>query len=317
VFCDLAAKYAYFGQPLPLSFYTKQIGMSVDLLRSEAWNGVSFFSDFIMLCLPLIAAMAWALYVGYLRAAYDAYKLLASLAWLIPVTCHCLYLISVEQIMGYHGRFYVPGLPFVAASAATLLLGVPRSIEKTETYPRYLGISLSVVVIASTVFAHYRTPTEVRHPAVRETDKYAWQKAVSFMDTLLRKASPGLSVALTEHGYLGARFPEIVLLDLTGLHNPELVQSARSLPSDASDNAAATLFTELFSREAPDLIWLPPPDYVRLRKAILTSVKSLPQYSVFPLAGVWGLAVHDDAAEMMMRIPPPRLSIRNRAEQSR
>lgn len=302
---DLAIKYFYFGHPLPLPFYTKQLGVSASLLRSESWHGVSFLRDFAILCSPILTAMIWAIYAGYLSASGPRYYLLASLAWLAPVVCQCFYLISVEQLMGYHGRLYAPGLPFVIASATSLLLGVMPSEYQAQSRLRRmsLGVSLGIGILASSTIAHLAPPTMPPNPTSGDGKVHEWQKAVSFMGLLLQKAPAGFRVALTEHGYLGARFPDLVLVDLTGLHNPKLVDDARSLTHQASDKDTTAIFTRLLLRENPDLIWLPPPDYVRLRKAILAALEELPQYKVLPSQAVWGLAVHRDAQEVLELLP--------------
>ena len=100
---------AYFGTPLPLSFYAKHALLSpydpafVEGSRPSSYQRFAVFA--------LFAAPAF----GFALAKRD----LTNTSLLLSATAHGIYhLFSTIDIMGMHGRFYAPAIPLLAVASA-------------------------------------------------------------------------------------------------------------------------------------------------------------------------------------------------------
>jgi hypothetical protein len=98
-----------------------------------------------------------------------------------------------------------------------------------------------------------------------------------FADDLVSALPGGATIAATEVGYLGARFPRINVIDLAGLNDTAI--ALHGFNPDA-----------VLSR-APDLIWLPHDDYTWQRGLLLTDPRFLQRYEVYPGAMNYGVAI--------------------------
>ena len=102
-----------FGSILPLSFFAKQSGFHAGLI-ADVWDPVFSLQGFLFLCLPFLAVICFC--------STRAVRLPIG-ALLLPVFVTAGYLHTVVQIMGCWSRFYLPGIPFVAAAAVIALNG--------------------------------------------------------------------------------------------------------------------------------------------------------------------------------------------------
>jgi hypothetical protein len=98
---------------------------------------------------------------------------------------------------------------------------------------------------------------------------------------LLAAASPpGTTIALSEHGLVGADAPRAVLIDVLGLHDPIFARHGFT---------AAELW-----RRKPDVIWMPHPDHTQMLHDILASEELWRHYVFYPEAFTYGLALRLD-----------------------
>lgn len=87
----------------------------------------------------------------------------------------------------------------------------------------------------------------------------------------------GSVAAMTEHGYIGAKAPDLTIIDLVGLHDPFFAHHGFS---------SAELF-----RRRPDVIWGPHPDYVQILDGILADSSFWRDYAYFAGAFNFGIAL--------------------------
>ncbi len=317
---DSALKWLYFGDMLPLPFYVKQFGLSSALLASEFWETKSFLLDFLNIAFPYFATLLFVV---------NRRSLPGVVAWLLPVALHLLYLSSVSQVMGYFGRLYLPALPFLLCA----MLHAVRLREQSFIDAKHWRTSLQQILPRLTLCISLTIPFYfLWRPAPSENSpSTSWGTAILGMHRLMSAHSKEFSVALTEHGFLGAQFPAIRMVDLTGLHNP-MLSRRRNMSNSSSVTAVVNkkilsefaggqtsvdsathsknqktlnppwfalmksedlrLIDELLSKELPDVIWLPPPDYHRLRSVLLATPTLIESYCLLPSALQWGVAVH-------------------------
>ncbi len=87
----------------------------------------------------------------------------------------------------------------------------------------------------------------------------------------------GTIFAQSEYGYVGAKAPNIHIIDLVGLHDPYFAHNGFSA-------------SELINRQ-PDLIWFPHYHYTKIIASILNSKEFWEQYDYFPGAFDYGIAI--------------------------
>jgi hypothetical protein len=220
-----------------------------------------------------------------------------SAAWMLlllgPVALTLATYFQVLQIMGYRARFSYPALPFVVAAA---VLALDRHVASEGGFGRIAGRSLAarlvlVLGLLALLPVGMRTlpgwwdqnvlrvgapaPDVVENPGGLPETPY-WS-AVQAMVQIARRAPAGSVLCMSEYGTVGSEVPEVTILDPLGLHDVHVAQEGFS-----ADRLMA---------EAPDLIWLPHPDYVTIRQALFAHEGFRRDYDVFPGALQFGLAV--------------------------
>jgi hypothetical protein len=88
---------------------------------------------------------------------------------------------------------------------------------------------------------------------------------------------PGTVAAMSEHGYIGAIAPDLVIIDLVGLHDRRIARSGFS---------AADLM-----QRRPDVIWGPHPDYRWIVEDIVRDAAFWREYDYYPSALNFGVAL--------------------------
>jgi hypothetical protein len=288
LFCKL-----YFHTALPLSFSIKSLHGYVGYAGN--WKPISaaylFFSTYK---LYLVA-------IALLIRKPDA-RLLA--VFLVPLLATFAYLLTVTQIMGFVARYYMPYLPFIvipalllldrrlaewqanlrtawprkqtllhlAAAAAVLLCTcgpVPPGIGRILDRRLYAG-----TLVYDPVTLHTASPTPLPPTLYLNT---MW----GVTDTLIAPLPPGAKVAASEVGYLGARAPQVSIIDTAGLNDTQIALHGFNMPA-------------LLARR-PDILWLPHPDYTYQRGLMLTDPALLQQYDVYAGAANYGLAIRKDS----------------------
>jgi hypothetical protein len=107
--------------------------------------------------------------------------------------------------------------------------------------------------------------------------------------TLAAAAPTGASFAMSEHGLPGAQAPQIVIVDVLGLHDP--IFARRGFCA-----------SELFRRR-PDVIWLPHSDHAEMVRQILGSEEFWAHYDFYPDAFFHGIAVRTDGPHAAALLP--------------
>ena len=99
---------------------------------------------------------------------------------------------------------------------------------------------------------------------------------------VLEGLPPGTSLAASEYGYLGARYPDLKIIDLTGLNDRRFAEQGFS--------------AERVLAARPDLIWLPHYDYSYATKELLDSDTFALAYDYYPGVLNFGVAIFRDGA---------------------
>ncbi len=294
---DTLAKVAYFGVPLPLPVYAKAEGHYADYAGVVLWNPMAYLTEFLVIAMPFLCVVA-ATVTRETRA-------LAALL-LGPVALTLAAYFQVLQIMGYRARFAFPSLPFVVAAAVLVLDravasgafgGAARSSDPRGARPvRPLVASLAprlVAVLALVTLLPLAARTlpgwwEREHvlpgapapdvvPNPGRLPELPYWSCVQAMSQIARQAPEGALLAMSEYGAVGNEAPDVAILDPLGLHDREVAREGFS--------------AERFVARAPDVVWMPHPDYVTLRRALLRDPGFREQYEYFPAALQFGLAV--------------------------
>ncbi len=284
---ELAVCTLVFGTPLPLSFYAKSLGIYDGFLNPEsaAWY----------LLLACVAALPFL--TAWLLARMEADVRFAA-AFLLPLALTFAYLLTVRQVMGESGRYYMPFLPYIVVPALlTLARALAREGGVDGMEPR-LRKALAGLAVVAVCFFPLAGPLETRltgaaaaaHEAQRANPirgprplgQLAWKDAIkTFADVVVRPLPAGAVVAASEVGYLGHTAPDVHIIDLVGLNDTRIARQGFSMD-------------DLLARK-PDLIWLPHLEYVGLRAKILKDARLFEDYVVIAEAFNYGIAVRRDS----------------------
>ncbi len=289
---DGAVKWLVFGNPLPLAFYVKQHGAYQGYANPDGPNPWVHLATFLAVAIPYVCVMG-------LFAGRSASRTVA--VFLLPVGLTFAYYFSVHQIMGGAGRFYFPSLPFFVVPAALAIDGRLRAVGEGEKVLGQRELLLRLAAVALVVFVgretlaqaaarYQRTLPQPGTAAVGPDYETAaaeplppvdrWQSILA-VARIAHDAPAGTVIALSEHGLVGASAPQVVLIDLVGLHDKQF----------ALDGFSAA---ELFRRE-PDLIWFPHYHYTHHVAGILHSEEFWRRYTFYPGAFDYGLAIRKDS----------------------
>jgi hypothetical protein len=269
----------YFGSALPLSFYAKSAHGYVGLLNGE--SPVRYFEFFLT-----ISGLAGVLILTL--ANQDDLRHYG--IFFVPSLVTLAYLLTVRQIMGGGGRFFLPQLPFFEVPG---LLILDRFIGRTrkDNFGRSYQVALipKIVTVALTIFALsaanrslralLQTPIAANIPhSTHSLPDIGWFDGIHSVASLVSHSMPGRGViAATEVGYLGDQLPNVDIIDLAGLNNTRI--GLKGLSMD-----------DLLSQK-PDLIWFPHTDYTGLRIRIFGDARLYQQYVVVLDAFNYGIAI--------------------------
>ncbi len=290
---DFAACLAYFHTFVPLSFYMKS-GHAYQGIRG-AWHPELLMLNFLAGCELCLVAL-----VLLVRRA--DWKLVV--CCLFPAALTFAYLLTVDQIMGYNSRFY---LPYVALFLVPALLVWDRSIVTGDApvqgrQPAGMVLVRSgfaaVIMLCFLAGSSQNVLAKVRHaehasyvvydPAELTTAAKVplhvmeWDEAIdSVTNRLVAPLPQGVTVAATEVGYLGSHAPQINIIDMAGLNDTEI--------------ALHGFHVDQFLLRKPDLIWLPHDNYTYQRGLLLSDASFQTQYDVYADAAIYGIAIRKDS----------------------
>jgi hypothetical protein len=275
---ELLACNWYFQVPLPLGFYAKSLHSYAGFQNGE--NAVEYAYMGTSCAVPFLAALG---------ATLKRKQLPLVVAFLLPVVLTVGYLLTVRQVMGFGGRYYVPFLPYAIVPA---LLSVDAALAEGARPVRRIGAALA---ISAAIFLalrpmelgwekQYRArvmpapipvpelPTKARDPL----PVYSWIRQPG-ISTIVAGLPRGAVVAASEVGYLAAIAPQATIIDLVGLNDTRIGVHGFSMD-------------DLLAR-APDLIWLPQEHYTGLLAVMFGDPRLLEQYIVIAHAFNSGLAI--------------------------
>ncbi len=294
---DTFIKYFYFGNPLPLPFFIKKSGFYLGYLGKSTWNAVQYSFDFLI-------DFGFLFFAFLLFVTWRALK--KFMVFGIPVLLTLLYFFTVNQIMGFHSRYYLPSMPF-------WIIGIIYGFREIKT----LKISMDQLVVpalyvtfllflqfASPIYELYvqkksqaeaaqfsMPPTVANRMACRIMD---YKGGIQAMQNLISLLPADATIAATEYGYLSVKAPDNKFMDLCGLHNYEFALHGYS--------------DHMLGAWNPTLIWLPANEYTALRKQIITGDYFKQHYDFYPDAMSYGIAVlknspyHDKLIQRMTEL---------------
>jgi hypothetical protein len=294
---DLLVKARLLGTPFPLGAYVKRPGFYAGFAGEFTWNPFLFLQTFLRGVWPFLVAL-----LVFTRR--DSARVVAAL--LIPVAATFpIFFFAMNQIMGHLGRFYFPALPFLVVAAALSFdrwlidrgsavcgelaaarLAAPRAVARLAVAALLLPLGGWALSAAG---ARYQSRAAVQWLAplggysvsaaqpLPELDSWRSSEEIA---RLAAAAPPGARLAMSEHGLVGARAPDAVIIDVLGLHDRRFAQRGFSAG-------------ELWSRQ-PDLIWMPHPDHTQMIREILDSDRLWARYTFYPDAFSYGVALLRD-----------------------
>jgi len=287
---DLLLKKVMFGDFLPLPFFSKSAGFYRGYLGSYKFNAAHETITFLRESLPY-------LFVMVTLVSRSTLSRLAAI--LLPIVLTFGYYATVMQIMGFFARYYYPSLPFfiLGAFIATNSYLEDRFITpSSQSNLRFSKAFIAVLVlfvltsplveaVSTEVWQKWLIAEPIRFKALKHYTTHATERlpiiggwrAITEVDSLLRRLPPKISIASSEYGYIGSQHPDVAIIDLVGLNDRHIAHQGFSA-------------NYLFSRK-PDIIWFPHPDYSYETKEILESKAFVENYDFYPDAYDYGLAV--------------------------
>jgi hypothetical protein len=273
----------YFQIPLPLGFYAKSLHSYAGFQNGE--NAVQY---------AYMAGSCVVPFVGVLCATLRRKQAPMVVALLLPVAITAAYLLTVRQVMGFGGRYYVPFIPYVVVPA---LLSVDAALADGAARPvRRMGLGIAVAIA---VFLALRPvelgwereyhawviPQPIPYPALpiaasEPLPYYNWIKEPG-ISQVAAQLPPGAVMAASEVGYVACISPRITVIDLVGLNDTRIGVHGFSMD-------------DLLAR-APDLIWLPQEHYTGLLAAMFTDPRLFQQYVVIANIFNFGIAIRRDS----------------------
>jgi hypothetical protein len=269
------------GTALPLAFHAKQPGAYAGFAGEYTWNPFLFLKVFLGAALP---------FVTVLLLLVDRARWRLATALLLPPALTIAGLFSLNQIMGHLGRFYFPFLPYFVVAAALVADGALA----TRTFrPWRVALAAAVLLAGGPAleWAGRRYQARAATQRLARLDGYAtraaqplpeldsWQASVE-VARLAAAAPPGTVFAMSEHGLVGARAPDAIIVDVLGLHDRTFALHGFT---------AAELW-----RRRPDAIWMPHPDHTGMLRELLDSDELWSRYDFYPEAFTYGVALRRD-----------------------
>jgi hypothetical protein len=274
------AAWAYFGSPLPLSFYVKSIvryegAMDAVYRDAAARELAAFVRAYWILLLPLaIRLVRDAVRRRWSFTCFESGCLIATLLYL---TYHRFF---VLPIMPHYQRFFYPALPAIvllavrsAASVATRITLPPRLRAAAP-----IAATITIIALAATllplwqravprfraVAPFFRIAAMDNHSGSGRRYWYRLEQVSALPDNVV--------LAATEIGLPGVLNQEKRIVDLSGLNDPHFARYG----FDAD---------RLFRNGPPDWIYMPHPDYRVLTRAIRAHPTFRSEYDYLPRPG--------------------------------
>lgn len=281
---DTLAKWAYFGNPLPLPFYAKKSGFYIGYLGIARWNNMEYLTTFALsyAALPLI----------FYALVFKRASLRQVAIYLLPLILTVGYLSMAVQIMGSEARYYIPSIPFLICG---LLQGLILSLPEEPTFPLrklvYALTTVAALLFCSNYLPSFYMAKKMRtaqaqasaipkdYPTSQTTVPYdgQWLKARNDINDFLQRYPGKIKFAASEYGYIGACNPDVPILDLCGLHS-------KAMATAGYNDSDLVKFS-------PDLIWMVYQEYTGLYHQIVSGPYFQQAYEFHPDLLLFGLAI--------------------------
>jgi len=241
---------SYYGTALPLPFYAKQSLLSpydaefVTLARSTSYARLG---EFALVAVPL-------LFLSLARRDRQNLVLVGSAVGFVAY--HFCFTIDV---MGMHGRFYVPAQPLLAVSAAR---GLELLVRRVGTLARAQDPMAALLI--AVVGGSSASRLNVEKLRMSSDEEYLHRQTETttvhrVLDTLRACFGDRLHAYHSEIGLIGLRLPSGKVSDLAGLMSE---QWAFRAPGS---------FDVLCELDRPEAIFLPHKNYAALNREIKAS----------------------------------------------
>lgn len=285
--CGLIINRLLFGDFLPLPFFVKRGGFYQGYVGAFKWNAMEYMLDFCVAAIPCLLVLVCTI-------RQKAIPQIAAIGVAVLVTFG--YYATVMQLMGWQSRYYYPSIAFcfLAAFISIELHAATPTLAQCTTisWRSFAGLMILLPVLSPSLrqeaisrwekhvignpkavqcVTQYRRSTDARLPSL------GWWNGIQAMGALIARMPPGIAFASSEYGQIGSRFPDLTIVDLTGLHD-------RTIAHHGFSTAC------LFSR-SPDLVWFPHGDYTHAVALILDDPVFRCDYEYYPQAYDYGIAL--------------------------
>ena len=283
---DTLFKYFYFGDFLPLAFYSKKSGF----IQGNAGAGFShpafYFFYFLSTILPYVILQFFSL-------RNDNY--FKQLVIIVPAILTMAYFFTMMTVMNMNGRYFYPFTPYFITAAVVTFNS--NSINSKQYVKNTVLAVVALLLWWLLQVSQHRNGDIVNYllgdlhlcddslkiPA----DNFAGvgyhvdREGFVHVVNVLKDTPAGVRVAMSEHGFIGAKIPNTHIIDMTGLHDPYVAKHGFS---------ASWLF-----EEKPDMIWLPHWHNTCMIRDILTYETFRQHYVFYPGLFTWGVALRKDS----------------------
>lgn len=284
---SLAGAQWYYGSALPLSFYAKSAHGYDGFLNPE--SAIGYLVLVLSCAIPFISVMV----IGMRRGINPP-----MLAFAIPAAVTVCYLLTVRQVMGWNGRFFIPFLPYVVIPSFLSLdamlargltwrdLGRPLARGIAVGFVAFLGAlalqrGIDRLYLAALLPQSIAAP-RLEYKATAPLPEKPWfTVARQIGDGIISRLPAGSAVAASEVGYIGSAAPNVTVVDLVGLNDTRIGRSGFSM--------------DYLLGFKPDIIWFPHRDYTGLRSTMLSDPRLYERYIVIAGAFNYGLAIRRDS----------------------
>ncbi len=266
-----------FDSALPLSFYAKGLDRvySERFVARYAHMPAYQLKGFALAYSPLLVALGLDVARNPLRWWREARPSTRGLL-LTGLGFFVYYRFFVVQVVPFHQRFYHPALPVVLALGGRSVARLVDALRARGIAPLVLRCAGPLAVAAALVplgLAAQRFREERAEGIALEFDmleRFRRQGANFWVGLDAMRALPTpWTLATTEVGHPGVLLPDAVVVDLAGLNETRIAHAG----FDAE---------WLFATYAPDLIYMPHPDYDRLIAELEGSATFRSDYERFP-----------------------------------
>jgi len=285
ILVDAVFKHFYFGDIVPLAFYSKKVDYLEGFAAYVQNHPLLPVSHFLVLILPLLL-------IQFFCCEKNNRKLV--LVFGVPVAVITLYFLSMMSIMNIRLRYEYPFVLYLITSTILVSSHLNFSASDKSRWIKNILISLSILGVLlvfrinSAQLVRFFMKENIlcnmsmlNSPEEIDRNKYKGNDGLVQMSEYLHDLPAGTKVVMTEHGYVGANNLHINIVDVIGLHSRYIAHNGFS---------AEWLFAQ-----QPDAIWVPHWNYTCLNHKIFSRPEFWEHYELYPLLFNWGIALRKDS----------------------